>query len=182
MDELSNEKFMTVQEVAEILGVSGEAIKWHIRKLFPEILENGKTTYLNDSQVTEIKRYMIPTNQLVGSNTEKEMAEMTLKVIQYHIQKRKEIEEKYKKLIHNGKLYTTTEIAKELNMKSPQELNDKLEIKNVQYKINNTWVLTSRYSNLGYESIKQMELENGQIIYDRKWTGLGRDFILSLFK
>jgi hypothetical protein len=31
-------------------------------------------------------------------------------------------------------------------------------------------------------SIKQQQLDNGKVIYDRKWSGTGRDFILDLFK
>ena len=95
-------------------------------------------------------------------------------------QKRKEAEEAKDRLIHQGKLYTTTELAKELNFKSPQALNLFLKGKDVQYKVNKTWVLAARYAEEGYHSIKQMELENGTIIYDRKWTGKGRDFIVSL--
>lgn len=85
------------------------------------------------------------------------------------------------RLVHNNKLYTTTEIAKELGLHSALELNKILEEKNIQYKANKTWVLYSHYSDKGYTSIKQVELDNGKIIYDRKWTGLGREFILDLF-
>jgi len=35
---------------------------------------------------------------------------------------------------------------------------------------------------MGYISIKQHILENGKEIYDRKFTQLGRDFILKLFE
>lgn len=83
-------------------------------------------------------------------------------------------------LTHVNKLYTSTEIAKELGMKSATELNRKLADLKVQYKVNNTWVLTAKYSNLGYESIKQTVLDAGKVIYDRKFTQLGRDFILGL--
>jgi prophage antirepressor-like protein len=81
-------------------------------------------------------------------------------------------------LIHIGKLYTATEIAKEFQMRSAIELNKFLEVNEIQYKINGTWVLTARYSDKGYTSIKELELDTGQIIYDRKWTGLGRDFLI----
>lgn len=83
-------------------------------------------------------------------------------------------------LTHVNKLYTSTEIAKELGMKSATELNRKLADLKVQYKVNNTWVLTAKYSNLGYESIKQTVLDAGKVIYDRKFSQLGRNFILEL--
>lgn len=95
-------------------------------------------------------------------------------------QKRIEAEKSRDKLIHAGKLYTSTELAKELNLKSAIELNKLLESKKIQYKQNNTWVLYTQYSGLNYVSIKQEVTESGKIIYDRKWTGKGRDFIIEL--
>ena len=99
-------------------------------------------------------------------------------------QKDKELEEKRKKLAilaHVNKTYTMTEIAKELNLKSATELNKLLADRKIQYKINGTWVFYSRFSDLGYEEIKQEVLDSGRVIYHRKITQLGREFILSLF-
>ena len=84
-------------------------------------------------------------------------------------------------LVHENKLYTATEIAKELGFKSAVLLNNKLEDMKIQYKVNGSWVLYSNYSNLGYISLKQNVLDNGKIVYDRKWTGEGRKFLLNLF-
>lgn len=85
-------------------------------------------------------------------------------------------------LMHVNKTYTMTEIAKELGMKSANQLNVILAEKNIQYKINGTWVMYSDYSNLGYEEIKQEVLDSGRVIYHRKITQRGREFILKLFK
>lgn len=41
--------------------------------------------------------------------------------------------------------------------------------------------MCSKYSDKEYVSIKQTELENGKIIYDRKWTGLGRNFLIERY-
>lgn len=91
-------------------------------------------------------------------------------------------EQKNAILSHVNKTYTMTEIAKELNLKSAVALNKMLADKKVQYKVNGTWVLYSDYSNMGYEDIKQEVLDNGKVIYHRKITQLGREFILDLFK
>ena len=90
-------------------------------------------------------------------------------------------EKERNKLIHQSKLYTSSEIAKELGMSSAAKLNKFLEEKKVQYKLNNTWLLYSEYSESGLASIKQQILDNGHVIYDRRWTGKGRDFILDLY-
>ena len=85
-------------------------------------------------------------------------------------------------LMHTTKTYTTTEIAKEIGFKSAIALNNKLAEKKVQFKQNGTWVLYSKYSDLGYTDIKQSVLDNGKIVYDRHWTQDGRAFILELLK
>lgn len=92
-----------------------------------------------------------------------------------------EAERKNAILMHVNTTYTATEIAKELNMKSANELNKALADMKVQYKVGKTWVLYSQYSNKGYEEIKQETLDNGKIVYHRKFTQMGRDFILNLF-
>jgi len=84
-------------------------------------------------------------------------------------------------LMHVNKTYTMTEIAKELGLKSAIELNKLLAEKKIQYKVNETWVMYSQYSNLGYEEIKQEALDNGKVIYHRRITQMGREFILNLF-
>lgn len=88
------------------------------------------------------------------------------------------LEYRVNNLVYSKKLYTTTEIAKELGFKSANALNNILEEDKIQYKVNGTWVLCSKYSDKEYVSIKQTELDNGKIIYDRKWTGIGRDFLI----
>ena len=95
---------------------------------------------------------------------------------------RVEAEKKNAILTHVNKTYTMTEIAKELNLKSAAELNKILADKHIQYKVNHTWVFYSDYSNLGYEDIKQEVLDNGHVIYHRRITQMGREFILGLFK
>lgn len=96
-------------------------------------------------------------------------------------QARKEAERKNAILMHVNKTYTVTEIAKELNLNSAIQLNKLLSKKKIQYQVNGTWVMYSRYSNLGYEEIKQEVLDSGRVIYHRRITQMGREFILSLF-
>ena len=90
-------------------------------------------------------------------------------------------EDKVAILTHSNHLYRATEIAKELGMKSAIALNNKLRDDKIQYKTNGTWVLYAKYSSMGLTSIKQHQLENGKIIYDRRWTGLGREFLLEKY-
>lgn len=95
---------------------------------------------------------------------------------------RVEAERKNAILMHVNKTYTVTEIAKELGLRSATQLNRILAEKKIQYQVNGTWVMYSRYSNLGYEEIKQEVLDSGRVIYHRHITQMGREFILSLFR
>ena len=94
---------------------------------------------------------------------------------------RVEAERKNAILMHVNKTYTMTEIAKELGMKSAIQLNKLLAEKKIQYQVNSTWVMYSQYSDLGYEEIKQEVLDSGKVIYHRRITQMGREFILNLF-
>lgn len=84
-------------------------------------------------------------------------------------------------LMHVNKTYTATEIAKELGFRSAQALNRDLAKRRIQFKQNNTWVLYSDYADRGYTQIKQEVLDNGRVIYHRRWTQLGREFLLRLY-
>lgn len=84
-------------------------------------------------------------------------------------------------LTHVSKQYTATEIAKELGFNSAMEFNKILHNKQIQFNQSGTWVLYSKYSNLGYVDIKQEILDNGKIIYHRRWTQTGREFLVKLF-
>ena len=84
--------------------------------------------------------------------------------------------------MHVNKTYTVTEIAKELGLRSATQLNKILAEKKIQYSVNGTWVMYSKYSNSGYEEIKQEVLDSGKVIYHRRITQIGREFILSLFQ
>ncbi len=94
---------------------------------------------------------------------------------------RMEAERRNAILMHVNKTYTVTEIAKELGLKSAIQLNKILAEKKIQYQVNGTWVMYSKYSNLGYEEIKQEVLDSGRVIYHRRITQMGREFILQLF-
>lgn len=65
-------KLMTVKEVAAVFEVSPEAIKNWIRVMFPDLIKNGVTTYLNEAHVTAIKTKLRPTSIIVGAKTELE--------------------------------------------------------------------------------------------------------------
>ena len=95
--------------------------------------------------------------------------------------KRVEAERTVNILTHVNKTYTATEIAKELGFKSAKALNKDLQNKKIQFQQNGTWVFYSKYSDKGYVEIKQDVLDNGKVIYHRRFTQLGREFLIKLY-
>ena len=174
----AGEKFLTESGVYKLIFKSHkeEAERfqnWVTDEVLPSIRKHG----LYMTQVTLEKTIKDPDFLI---NILKELKkERELKV---QAQKEKQIAEDQRDLlIHQKKLYTSTEIAKELGLNSAKKLNDILHQKGIQYKVNGTWVLYSDYSDLGYTSIKQKDFPK-RVVYDRKWTGKGRAFILDLLE
>lgn len=130
---------------------------------------------------TEFRLYFIECEKRLKQIAQPKLPKTYLEALKELVKVEEEkiaLEYRVNNLVHSKKLYTTTEIAKELGFKSANALNNILEEDKIQYKVNGTWVLCSKYSDKEYVSIKQTELDNGKIIYDRKWTGIGRDFLI----
>lgn len=130
---------------------------------------------------TEFRLYFIECEKRLKQIAQPKLPKTYLEALKELVKVEEEkiaLEYRVNNLVHSKKLYTTTEIAKELGFKSANALNNILEEDKIQYKVNGTWVLCSKYSDKDYVSIKQTELDNGKIIYDRKWTGIGRDFLI----
>lgn len=189
----SNQKIKITNKDLEMHGV-------HIRKL-----NNAGETFLKESGVYKLifkshkesaERFqdwvtdeVLPSIRKHGAYMTDDILERTLADPDFMIklltnlkeekEKRKLAEERANRLIHNRRTYTATEIAKELGFKSAREFNKDLESKKIQYKTNGTWVLSADYSDKDYVSIKQQELDNGTVIYNRRWTGLGREWLLN---
>lgn len=84
---------MTVKEVAEIFGVTAEAVKKWVRELYPEIIQNGVAIELNEAHVTAIKMHMRPTTKVLGAQTDMEMSLRLMECATY-------FREKYEESLH----------------------------------------------------------------------------------
>lgn len=134
----------------------------YIEALENKILEQNTPSYMISDPIKRAEQW-------IKEQKEKQLIE----------EQKKLIEEKHDNLVHNPKTYTTTEIAKELGFSSATALNKDLELKKIQYKVNGTWVLNAKFSKNDFVNIKQSELEGGRVIYNRRWTGKGRDWLVN---
>lgn len=162
--------FLTEDGLYEVLMLSRKPIakdfKKEVKKILKAIRKHG--IYATDKVIDDILNNPDFGIELLTKLKEERAARLAA-------------EKKNAILMHINKTYTMTEIAKELGLKSAIELNKRLAEKKIQYKVNETWVMYSQYSDLGYEEIKQEVLDNGKVIYHRRITQMGREFILNLF-
>ena len=141
--------------------------KWVTKEVLPSIRKHG--IYATETTIEKMISNPDFAIQLLTTLKEEKAARI-------------EAERRNAVLMHATKMYTSTEIAKELGFKSAIALNNKLADLKIQFKQNGTWVLYSKYADLGYTDIKQSVLDSGRIVYDRRWTQDGRAFILELLK
>jgi anti-repressor protein len=140
--------------------------RWVTHEVLPSIRKHG--AYMTDEV---LERSIQDPDYMIG----------LLTALKEERQKRLEAEKTVNILMHVNKTYTATEIAKELGFRSAQQLNKDLERRKIQYYQNGTWVLFSKYADKGYVEIKQDVLDNGKVIYHRKFTQRGREFLLKLY-
>jgi len=133
-----------------------------------------KLTYIN--AFNEMER------QLIEMNRPSYEIEDHIQRATKWIEERKELIEAEKKielLTHSGKLYTATELGGELGI-SAQKLNAFLVLKDIQWKVNGTWVFKGEYKGKGYTSTKQT-IKNEKPYYNMMFTELGRQFVIDEF-
>lgn len=163
--------FLTEDGLYEVLMQSRKPIAKQFKKEVKEILKTIRKhgIYVTDNVIDNILNNPDFGIELLTKLKEERAA-------------RVEAERKNAILMHVNKTYTITEIAKELGLKSAMQLNRILAYKKIQYQVNGTWLMYSNYSDCGYEEIKQEVLDSGKVIYHRRITQMGREFILGLFE
>jgi phage antirepressor YoqD-like protein len=80
MNSLSTEKTMIIKEVAKALNVNEITIRRIIQEIYPDKLQHGKITYLNEIEVTAIKLTLQNSDKYVGVETDLEMLLWSKKV------------------------------------------------------------------------------------------------------
>lgn len=79
MKEISTGKTMTIKEVAAGLGVSYALVIKRVNELFPNKVQNGKITYLNENEATAISLRIKENSSLITSfDDRKRLSQTTL--------------------------------------------------------------------------------------------------------
>jgi phage regulator Rha-like protein len=177
-EQIGQESIFALSQYEQKLPTGGTKIvpMYELNKEQTHLLVTGYSAPLRLKVIRRLE-------ELEAKNTPKELSRLEILTMALESEKRAiEAESKVAILMHVNKNYTITEIAKECGLSSAQKLNDILCEKKIQYKSNGTFVPYSQFSTQGYFDIKQEVLDNGRVIYHRRVTQMGRDFILNLFK
>ena len=111
---------MTVKEVAAILGTAESTIRNKAADLFPECIKNGVATMLTESQVTEIKKNIVPRDLTLKSKVDSavtniEMQQKALEVMQWLYAQVESLTPKAQladRMMNTGNLRTITDYGK----------------------------------------------------------------------
>lgn len=191
---VSSEQLMTVKDVAKELGCDDETVRRHVKKLCPDHFKKGLPGYLDEAQVTYVKKML----ELSGRSDIRNVAELPKTKLEKQLLIRQAMElqdeiinelkvelaaseSRVQRLIHDDRTFTTTELAKEIGFKSAQEFNQAMLGKGILYKdTRGVWLLHSKYAGKEFQRIKDKEV-NGKVVYYAEWTGIGRDWLLGVF-
>ncbi|MGF7108233.1 phage antirepressor KilAC domain-containing protein [Treponema pedis] len=72
----NEQNIMTPNEIANILGVSYRLVVKRINEIFPNKMKHGKTTYLNEVEVTAIKKRIEQNAHLATYDNQRRLADM----------------------------------------------------------------------------------------------------------
>jgi len=154
-----------------------------------ELLRTGVTTVSNDDEAIAYAMQVL-NKRLEVAKAEKEclLAENanqseTINLLTNEVKQSAPKVKCYDEYISSDGTYTTTQIAKEYDW-SAETLNKKLKEMGIQYKVGQTWVLTSKYQNMGYtdtQTYTETIDDETRSYVSTVWTQKGREFIHSLF-
>jgi phage antirepressor YoqD-like protein len=121
MNNLTTEKTMTIKEVSKVFGVSRDLIEKRTKELFPNKMEKGKTTYLDQVEVTAIKKRIEQNSSLATSDDRRRLVEMPktqlekeLLVYQAMTLQQERIHELKEKIIEQGEKIQNLSVKEEV--------------------------------------------------------------------
>ena len=191
----SIENILTEPNVASLIIPSEyKDKKGEMRKEYL-LTKDGFTLYMfniqgyNDFKMAYINRFNEMERQL---NSQFKLPQTYLEALEALVEKEKSLllatktlnEQKPKveyhdKVLDSESCYTTTQIAKELEM-SARQLNVLLSNMGIQFKQSGQWLLTAKYQDKGYVKTRTHLLASGDTKHSTVWTEKGRKFLLEL--
>lgn len=153
---------------------------WVTHEVLPSIRKHG--AYLTNDKIEEI--LLSPETIITLAQQVKDERAKNVLLTQQVAESRPKADY-YDKIMQSKSLVTITQIAKDYGW-SAQQMNDKLHLLGVQYKIGHQWVLYAKYQDKGYTFSTTVDIKkkdgSNDVRMNTKWTQKGRVFIYTLLK
>lgn len=145
---------------------------------------NRMEAELNKKKIALPQNYIEALEQLVDTAKENEKLRVVNLMQDQQIKELKPKADYTDCILRSDKLITVTQIAKDYGM-SGKEFNKLLHELEIQYKLDDQWLLYSKYQNEGYTSSETFIVDTSQGEKPKmytKWTQKGRLFLYNILK
>lgn len=153
---------------------------WVTSEVLPSIRKHG--AYMTNEKIEEI---LLSPDTLIKVATELKNEREKNVLLTQQVSESRPKADYYDKIMQSKSLVTITQIAKDYGW-SAQQMNDKLHLLGVQYKIGHQWVLYAKYQDKGYTFSTTVDIKkkdgSNDVRMNTKWTQKGRVFIYTLLK
>ena len=150
-----------------------------------ELLKTGVTTISNDDEAIAYAMQVL-NKRLEQTRQEKAMLEQQNNYLTNEIKQVAPKVQYVNEVLQAPNTYTSTQMAKELNMRTAEQLHKALKEKGIMFKQSGQWMLTAKYCEKGYTKPRTT-------VYPRSdgsqgtntitvWTELGRAFLHKVFE
>ena len=150
-----------------------------------ELLKTGVTTVSNDDEAIAYAMQVL-SKRLEQAKAEKAMLEQQNACLANEIKQPVPTVQYVDNVLQSVNTYTSTQMAKELSLRTAEQLHKSLKGKGVMFYQSGQWMLTARYSENGYTKTRtsQFTRSDGSIGTNTitVWTELGRAFLHKIFK
>ena len=150
-----------------------------------ELMRTGVTTVSNDDEAIAYAMQVL-NKRLEQSRQEKAMLEQQNNLLTNEIKTQAPKVQYVDNVLQSPNTYTSTQMAKELNMRTAEQLHKKLTEKGIMFRQSGQWMLTAKYCEKGYT-------KNRTTVYTCSdgsqgtntitvWTETGRAFLHKVFE
>lgn len=150
-----------------------------------ELLKTGVTTVSNDDEAIAYAMQVL-NKRLEQAKAEKAMLEQQNACLANEIKQTAPKVQYVDNVLQSVNTYTSTQMAKELSLRTAEQLHKSLKGKGAMFYQSGQWMLTARYSENGYTKTRtsQFTRSDGSIGTNTitVWTELGRAFLHKIFK
>lgn len=150
-----------------------------------ELMKTGVTTVSNDDEAIAYAMQVL-NKRLEQARQEKAMLEQQNNYLANEIKQVTPKVQYYDNTLQSAHTYTSTQMAKELNMRTAEQLHKALKEKGIMFYQSGQWMITAKYSEKGYTKPRTTVFTRSDGSQGTNtitvWTEKGREFLHKVFE